>query len=281
VRTITTITQRLGDTGHGQLRVGVHTGCSTELGVRPEPARARDTDSGNSIVNPEWTSHHLNEAQRLSGTGSYIANLDEDIHEWSDELYRICEIEIGTTIKTRTYSEIVFPEDLPNFTEAAMQAKAGGQAAFACRISTTSGALKHLQGSARRISGGPLFAGAITDVTERKNAEARLRLSEGFMAKAQELSLTGSFSWSSAAAGIFTWSEQMNRRSRWQPYARGIIRRTGTSSMRRWRARSSVSRLISNTVLRWPTEGSNTSTFSPRWMPRMRQPSNISAPSRT
>ena len=48
------------------------------------------------------------------------------------------------------------------------------------------------------------------DITERKQAENALRLSEAYLVEAQRLSLTGSFSWKSSG-GEFFWSEESSR----------------------------------------------------------------------
>lgn len=58
--------------------------------------------------------------------------------------------------------------------------------------------------------GPPSFTGYLRDITGRKQAEERLRRSEGFLAEAQRLSLTGSFSWRLATDAI-TWSDQVYR----------------------------------------------------------------------
>jgi PAS domain S-box-containing protein len=52
--------------------------------------------------------------------------------------------------------------------------------------------------------------GVNTDIQDRKRAEAELRRSEAFLAEAQRLSLTGSFSWRVATNEI-TWSDQVYR----------------------------------------------------------------------
>src|SRR5208282_4563777 len=54
------------------------------------------------------------------------------------------------------------------------------------------------------------FVGAVTDITERKTAEAALRSSEAYLAEAQKLSHTGSWAWS-PDTDIRHWSEECCR----------------------------------------------------------------------
>ena len=60
------------------------------------------------------------------------------------------------------------------------------------------------------LDGPPSFTGYLRDITERKRSEDELRRSEAFLAEAQRLSLTGSFSWQ-VSTGKVTCSEQLYR----------------------------------------------------------------------
>jgi PAS domain S-box-containing protein len=60
------------------------------------------------------------------------------------------------------------------------------------------------------LDGPPSFTGYLRDITERKRSGEELRRSEAFLAEAQRLSLTGSFSWSIGTDNI-TWSDQLYR----------------------------------------------------------------------
>jgi len=117
---------------------------------------------------------HLTEAQRLSHTGSFTADFERDEHTWSDELYRICEFEPGSTITIHSFGEIVHPEDVQLYQSGIEQAIAGADHEIAFRIVTSSGVVKHLHGFAHRVADRPVFVGAVQDVTESRLTEEAL-----------------------------------------------------------------------------------------------------------
>jgi len=163
---------------------------------------------------------HLAEAQRLSKTGSFTADLARDEHTWSDEFYRICEFEPGSTITTQRLQSIVVPEDVPAFQGAIERAITGEDPVFDFRIVTPRGGLKHLLGVAHRLEqfpDRPVFMGAVQDVTDSRIAEESLKTNEAelkrahsHLTEAQRLSHTGSFTWD-LQADDHTWSAEIYR----------------------------------------------------------------------
>jgi C4-dicarboxylate-specific signal transduction histidine kinase len=156
------------------------------------------------------TLHLLSEAQRLTRTGSFAVDLVGSKHTWSDEFYRICELQIGEHIEADTLANMVLADDLPRFNAAVAEALAGTQAAFEFRIATGSGAIKQLHGTLTRLSTASVLAATLVDVSDRRREEERLRQSDGFLARAQEISVTGSF-YSRPETREFIWSEQLHR----------------------------------------------------------------------
>ncbi len=117
-------------------------------------------------------------AQQLSKTGNFTADIVVDNHVWSDELYRIFELEPGKKISVQDVRGVLLAEDLPAF-DAEFQRSAAEGTDFdqVFRILTPRGTLKHLHVRARVfeiIENRPVFVGAIRDVTESRLAEEAL-----------------------------------------------------------------------------------------------------------
>ena len=58
---------------------------------------------------------------------------------------------------------------------------------------------------------GTLVSAAVRDVTERKQAEDKIRQSEGYLAEAQRLSHTGSWAWNPHTGEFRYWSDECFR----------------------------------------------------------------------
>jgi PAS domain S-box-containing protein len=118
----------------------------------------------------------LADAQRLSHTGSFMTNFLRDEHYWSDELYRICELEPGSKLTTEGFRSIIHPDDLVSFDEASAQAIEGNEPDLLdFRIVTPKGVVKHLRSFSHRVDPNrPVFVGAIQDVTQRRTSEEAL-----------------------------------------------------------------------------------------------------------
>src|SRR5258706_3252353 len=145
---------------------------------------------------------YLAEAQRLSRTGSFGWYVSSGEIVWSDETYRIFEDERSVKPTIDSVVQRVHPQDRADFQKVIDGASRGAtDFEHAYRLLLPDGRVKHVHAIAHVLqdaSGNREFVGAVTDITERKTAEESLRRSEAYLAEAQRLSHTGSWSWSPA-----------------------------------------------------------------------------------
>jgi PAS domain S-box-containing protein len=117
------------------------------------------------------------DAEQLSKTGNFTADIVADEHIWSAELYRIFEIDPATKITVQALRDMIHPEDLASFNAGFARSLGGADFDLAFRIVPASGNVKHVHAIGHlieRVTGRPLFIGAIQDVTENKIAEEAL-----------------------------------------------------------------------------------------------------------
>lgn len=154
----------------------------------------------------------LARAQRLSATGSFSYRVATGELTLSGETCRIFGFDPDAPVSTGAMRDRIHPEDLPQFLE--MLGGVEAQFEFECRVQPDDGVTRYVQvvADAIRDDAGDLveWVGAIRDVTDRKHADDELRQSEAFLAEAQRLSSTGSFSWR-VPKGEISWSEQTYR----------------------------------------------------------------------
>jgi PAS domain S-box-containing protein len=142
---------------------------------------------------------YLTEAQRLSCTGSFGWNVSNGNLFWSDETYRIFQYDRAAKPALEVIVQRTHPDD-----RAAVQktiddaSRRGRDFDHEYRLLMPGGSVKYVHAvahAARDASGGIEFVGAITDVTDAKDTERKLRRSEAYLAETQHLSHTSSWAW--------------------------------------------------------------------------------------
>ncbi len=122
---------------------------------------------------------YLSEAQRLSHTGSFGWRSDNGEIVWSDETYRIFEYDRSVKPTIDSVVQRVHPEDRAGFEEVINRAIAGAtDFEHAYRLLLPDGQVKHVHALAHVLqdaSGNREFVGAVTDITERKTTEDKIR----------------------------------------------------------------------------------------------------------
>src|SRR6266487_4691139 len=157
---------------------------------------------------------YLAEAQRLSHTGSFGWDVSSGEIYWSEETFRIFELEPKTKITTDLIVRRTHPDDrqaVQQVIERASSERTGF--ALEHRLLMPDGSIKYVH-----VVGHPStdegclseFVGAVTDITNQRQAEESLRKSEAYLTDAQKLSQTGSWAWS-PEVGIKYWSEECYR----------------------------------------------------------------------
>ncbi len=157
---------------------------------------------------------YLEEAQRLSHTGSFGWNVLNGEIYWSDETFRI--VEYDRTIKPTLELALqrIHPDDRELVQQVIVRAsEARTNLDFEHRLLMPDESVKYLRKVGRPLGDEPdrmEFVGAVTDITERKLAEKKLRRSEEFLLETQRLSHTGSWR-HDVASGEVTVSPEIHR----------------------------------------------------------------------
>src|SRR6266550_7439201 len=159
---------------------------------------------------------YLAEAQRLSHTGSFGWDVSSGEINWSEETFRIFELEPKTKITTDLIVQRTHPDDRQAVQQVIERASSQRtEFALEHRLLMPDGSIKHV-----RVVGHPStdegrrseFVGAVTDITEQRRAAESLRESESYLAEAQKLSHTGSWAWHpNPNKDIRYWSEECYR----------------------------------------------------------------------
>jgi PAS domain S-box-containing protein len=122
---------------------------------------------------------YLAEAQRLSHTGSFGWRPDDGQLVWSDETYRIFEYDNTLRPTIDSVVQRVHPQDRALVQQVVDRASQTGiDFEHEYRLLMADGRVKHVHAIAHAVqnaSGDREFIGAMTDITERKTAEDKIR----------------------------------------------------------------------------------------------------------
>jgi PAS domain S-box-containing protein len=120
----------------------------------------------------------LAESQQLARLGSFSWHVATDQIAWSEQLYRIYEIEPGTRITYEVIRTRVHPEDVSLFEKMRERAKEGDeQFEWQYRLLLPDGSVKHMHAVVHGIrdrNGDLEYIAAVQDITPRKIAQEAL-----------------------------------------------------------------------------------------------------------
>src|SRR5580704_1479055 len=121
---------------------------------------------------------YLAEAQRLSHTGSFGWKPDSGEIVWSDETYRIFEYDRAEKLTLDMVSQRIHPHDRALAQQVIEGVSRSTDFEHEYRLVMPTGPIKHIHVRARALadsSGNIEVIGAVTDITERKTTEGKIR----------------------------------------------------------------------------------------------------------
>lgn len=139
------------------------------------------TESKQVVETLRQSEFDLAEAQRVARLGNWTLDIATGVVRWSEELYRIFEVEKATLESTyATFVSLVHPDDRTRVLQANAEARSHAKPfEIEYRINTPSGQMKHIReigyASKDRTDTVSALFGTAQDITDRKHAENAFR----------------------------------------------------------------------------------------------------------
>ncbi len=159
----------------------------------------------------------MNTTQQLTKIGGWEYDLKEQVHFWTDQMYRIYDFEPGDLRPDieehlQRSMECYDHEDLLVIIEAMQKCTEEGQSYdFEFPFTTTKGRRIWIRTITEAVFEGDRIVkvvGSLMDITERKQSEEKLRESENLLSKTQKYANIGSWMFD-LNTGRRVWSEQL------------------------------------------------------------------------
>jgi PAS domain S-box-containing protein len=186
-RTLLLDVHRLSFPGHSDRRILV---TFQDITARKQAEAAKDLRSEEELRRSEA---FLAEGQRLSSTGSFSWKVATDEITWSQQLYRIYEVELGAPVTLELIRTRVHPEDLSLLEK--MKANSGrDDFEWHYRLLMPDGAIKymHAVAHATRDQDGQLeYIATVQDVTARRMSEEALARARSELSKVSRVTSLG------------------------------------------------------------------------------------------
>jgi PAS domain S-box-containing protein len=148
----------------------------------------------------------LRRAQEVAHIGSWSVALDDQVLEWSDEVYRIFDIAPGTRVTIEDSLRHVHPDDVPAILSAWNAAQHGTPYEIEHRVLTRAGErwvreTAHFEFAA---DGTPLRGiGTVQDITEARRVTEALRVSQERLDYAMQGANDGLWDWNLATGAVY------------------------------------------------------------------------------
>ncbi|MFL5493062.1 MAG: sensor histidine kinase [Gemmatimonadales bacterium] len=146
-----------------------------DITARKQAEAAKDLRSEEELRRSEA---FLAEAQRLSLTGSFSWRMGTDEITWSDQVYRIFDLDPAVPVTLEQLEARIHPDDLALFRDVADRARSDGSGfEYELRLLMPDHSVKYLHvvaNAARDRDGDLEYIGAVQDVTERRRSQEAL-----------------------------------------------------------------------------------------------------------